>query len=161
MSCKSYVRFIKDFKDSSYWRWFLTPPTLTFSIAIAIYCQYSVGIIWFFVRLKLVTFSVYKMDYLAGYGIAVLSYVQMAVFCYTGQNTVNRVNSYDSWIDYNILQIQNQICFETIHNRTTDSQMHTMILSGIFCQQVLRRMWCIWYFACRMAIISQWDHLNK
>lgn len=33
------------------------------------------------------------MGFYAGYGIAVISYVQMAVICYTGQNVVDRVNS--------------------------------------------------------------------
>lgn len=32
-----------------------------------------------------------KSDYSAGYGIAIVSYVQMVVMCYTGQNVVDRV----------------------------------------------------------------------
>lgn len=41
------------------------------------------------------------MGFYAGYGIAVISYVQMAVICYTGQNVVDRVN----------LIVQNHIIF--------------------------------------------------
>lgn len=38
----------------------------------------------------------FKVEYPAGYGLAVVSYVQMAVLCYTGQNVVNRVRSFHS-----------------------------------------------------------------
>lgn len=35
-------RFIREFRDVMYWRLFLCPPILTFSISLAIFCQYTV-----------------------------------------------------------------------------------------------------------------------
>lgn len=37
----------------------------------------------------------YQMGYAAGYALAMTSWVQMAVMCYTGQNVVDRVNNFD------------------------------------------------------------------
>lgn len=35
---------------------------------------------------------VFQLKYPAGYGLALVSYVQMAIICLTGQNCIDRVN---------------------------------------------------------------------
>ncbi|XP_031635731.1 uncharacterized protein LOC116348758 [Contarinia nasturtii] len=63
--------FIKSIGNLFYWRHFFAPLTFSISIAISIYCQKV-------------------MDYPAGYGLAVVSYIQMAVMCFMGQNISDR-----------------------------------------------------------------------
>ncbi|XP_031636572.1 uncharacterized protein LOC116349321 [Contarinia nasturtii] len=63
--------YIKSIGNILYWRQFLSPPTFSLSIAISIYSQKM-------------------MNYPAGYGLAVVSYIQMAVMCVMGQNISDR-----------------------------------------------------------------------
>lgn len=81
-----------------FWRRFLAPPTLTFSIAMSIYCQMTVNITFKFnISMNFISivenaiFSL-QMGYPAGYGSAVNCYVQMVVICFIGQNVLDRVN---------------------------------------------------------------------
>lgn len=53
------------------------------------------------------------MGYPAGYGLAVVSYVQMIMLCYSGQNIEDRVNGlYESCIfhfsTFQIIEIDNK-----------------------------------------------------
>ncbi|XP_055307819.1 odorant receptor 63a-like [Sitodiplosis mosellana] len=63
--------YVKSFGNMMYVRNFLSPPLFTSSIAVSIYSQYMMG-------------------YPAGYGFSVVSYVQMVILCYTGQNIQDR-----------------------------------------------------------------------
>lgn len=79
-----------------YWRTFLAPPSFTGSIVLAIYCQFKVNTLkWLSVHKTnfIITFY-FKLGYPAGYGIAVVSFVQMAILCITGQNVIDRVRNF-------------------------------------------------------------------
>nr|AOT85629.1 odorant receptor 112 [Mayetiola destructor] len=65
--------YIKNASDCHYWYFFLSSPFITYSIGLSIYAQYIMG-------------------FPPGYGIALMSYVQMAVLYYIGQVVVDRNN---------------------------------------------------------------------
>ncbi|XP_031627370.1 odorant receptor 67d-like [Contarinia nasturtii] len=108
MKIAYFDEYIVTCSNINYWRHFLAPPSFTFSIAISIYCQKV-------------------MDFPAGYGLAVVSYVQMAVMCYIGQSIADRNDRlvralYDfKWyllpiedqkdVRHMILRLQNEVSF--------------------------------------------------
>ncbi|XP_055309261.1 uncharacterized protein LOC129573089 [Sitodiplosis mosellana] len=63
--------YINSFRNIMYPRNFVAPPSFSFAIAVSIYSQLMMG-------------------YPGGYGLAVVSYVQMFNLCYSGQNIENR-----------------------------------------------------------------------
>ncbi|XP_031619257.1 uncharacterized protein LOC116338265 [Contarinia nasturtii] len=52
--------------DLLYWRTFFTPPAFTFSIAMSIFCQYM-------------------FDYVGGYGLTIIAFVQLYFLCAYGE----------------------------------------------------------------------------
>ncbi|XP_031616517.1 odorant receptor 67d-like [Contarinia nasturtii] len=71
MKIAYFDEIIQFLGDILYLRNFLAPPTFSISIAISVYSQKV-------------------MDYPAGYGLAVVSYIQMAVMCVLGQHISDR-----------------------------------------------------------------------
>ncbi|XP_055312480.1 uncharacterized protein LOC129574453 [Sitodiplosis mosellana] len=62
-----YEDFVACLRDFVYWRTLVTPALFTYSIAMAIFCQYTMG-------------------FEAGYGMALMSWVQFYFICETGQD---------------------------------------------------------------------------
>lgn len=77
------------------------------------------------------------MGYASGYGLAVTSWVQMAVMCYSGQNLVDRVTYFSKNADQIHIDIQylRNTILHSIRDRMIILSMCTTISNGIYCQQ--------------------------
>lgn len=100
---------------------------------------------------KVVYFDFFQMGYAAGYGLAITSWVQMAVMCYTGQNAVDRVNILCFPFDF----VSNVFtCYlPNVPNRMIISWKRTTTSNGTFCQPMIKNMFSAWFIVCKTASI--------
>lgn len=89
-------RYIVEMSDIYYWRLFSAPILITYSVSISIFCQYVVSIYlnrFHFFRVNGHFFFFHsQLDFPCGYGFAILTYSQMMILCYMGNNVKEAVN---------------------------------------------------------------------
>lgn len=88
-----FISYAKDVVDIGYWRLFLTPIVFTYSISMAIFCQYMVSVcvcvtlLFLFKLMRILYFStLFQLNYVTGYGMALVSYMQLSFMCIAGES---------------------------------------------------------------------------
>lgn len=116
MKYQDMDRYILEMCDLYYWRMFSAPILIVYSVSISIFCQYAVNILPFTIcPEKLGFFNVSKLfkqlGFPCGYGFAILTYAQLIIICYMGNNVCEAVRSFSSEFPRIIIP-QNFLFFE-------------------------------------------------
>lgn len=84
-----YSSYVNDLNEIFFWRNISNPVAFTYMIGMAIYCQYTV-IGWFYFSYFASDFiwirMHFQMNFAAGYGLAIVQWVQLYYVCDLGRN---------------------------------------------------------------------------
>lgn len=105
--------------------------------------------------------SLIQLNFAAGYGLAVMLWVQFFFVCELGERADVILDAFK--ISTFVVELLTEVYFHfillsNIPIRTTDYQTHFIIVDGTFYQQIIRMTWCFLFKANRMELRWSSDH---